>query len=740
MSEKQTAIIRRRASMTRRPWLKISAPLFVAALFFLASTALLRAGTLLDRPVGTSPAAMQFHAATAGPGRATVGDARAVASAGAHQTDTQLRSRRIALPALNRFLQRAVCDARVVVQNTGATPSRFALLLWGEPGECPPDAAPPSHLLASPVVQPGRTFAFEVPGASSGVVYSFSAEDTNGDGTPDADEAIRRFQETIVDAGDFEAWRLEELSLRQTGATRGGEPLGAPIAVVVKRSCRPPDYDVPTDATYTGVSDREWGQPDADGGYAYAVPQVLTSPSSLDPNTRLYIQNAGLECTPVTLSFRPITTTETCPAPITTTIPALPPATSAVIDTRDVVGAGFQGAAWIQASQPLAILAEHQSPVAQISSMAQPASTAWTRGYAFPASRWLTDLWFMNTDVTTDARVRLSFLDVTGTLVTSTTLQVCPRGGERLALKDYEDLPFDYHGSVRIEATAPVVAVADRLRCADPLCMGLVSATGTEVPPIALQPSSNTALAVPLLVRSGRYSAVDSELIVQNENPAPGSTHVAVDFYPPAGPPATCHFELRPEQSITLRLREYRVRGPGTMSAIVRSTGSTQAGGPMLSAVAQAWAMWFGGDVSGDEATAYTAPAVATDYRPPADAFDCLAPYLSVAPQRITASAVFGQAGIVTRTLTITNANYLGPELAWEAQRDAPWVTLQPVTGTTPATVTVRLDLTGLPVGHHTAHITVTGITTDTRRSPQTIPIEAVVRQEAYLPLISKNH
>ncbi len=218
---------------------------------------------------------------------------------------------------------------------------------------------------------------------------------------------------------------------------------------------------------------------------------------------------------------------------------------------------------------------------------------------------------------------------------------------------------------------------------------------------------------------------------------------VQVDLYPPGGTPATCNFELTTEKTITLNLLEYLRHYTESVGAVIRSEESSHSDAAAITASVQRWygPLDCGGimcDAPGDRAVAYTAQPLLTNYQAPVGALDCLAPYLGVAPERIAADEIAGRAETITRTLTITNANYFGPELAWEAESNAEWVTVEPITGTTPATVTVTLNMSGLPIGPHTASVTVRSTTPGTRDSPQPVPIEAAIRDVSYLPLVSR--
>jgi len=100
------------------------------------------------------------------------------------------------------------------------------------------------------------------------------------------------------------------------------------------------------------------------------------------------------------------------------------------------------------------------------------------------------------------------------------------------------------------------------------------------------------------------------------------------------------------------------------------------------------------------------------------------APVIRVTPERLEFQAIQGEPNPEPKTLQITNAG--GGMVAWSAAADVPWLKLSPERGTAPSSLTVAVEISGLPVATHSGRITITA--TGASNSPLVVPVTLVIQ------------
>jgi len=101
---------------------------------------------------------------------------------------------------------------------------------------------------------------------------------------------------------------------------------------------------------------------------------------------------------------------------------------------------------------------------------------------------------------------------------------------------------------------------------------------------------------------------------------------------------------------------------------------------------------------------------------------------LAAAPASLSFAAM---SGALTQTVTISNAGT--GTLGWTASVDQPWVSLDPTLGTSPAAISVKVNLAGLAPGAYQANVRV--VSPDAVNSPLLIPVTLSIRAPAVLTL-----
>ena len=279
---------------------------------------------------------------------------------------------RLQLPVLNS----AGCKSWVTVQNVGNAPTKAFLVVWGDAGACPPQAAGPLKAECSGLLKPGSAWTFAAAGnslpagAKSAFVYAMNAvnivKDERGNELVFADLACETLFQLIV--GSHGEWLRFDNAYRQSKTYFGpigingnqvilefGKNRAEPLTTLVDRACPDAgDPNVTSHASYVGVStDGEGSYDFTSGGYTYYAPLVFASKSGL--NSWLYIQNSGTECSSLELWFK---AQDNCLRPILGDVLSLAPGETIHFDPNTVVGPDWVGSVWIRSSQPLGIVVD----------------------------------------------------------------------------------------------------------------------------------------------------------------------------------------------------------------------------------------------------------------------------------------------------------------------------------------------------------------------------------------------
>ncbi|WP_272473957.1 LamG-like jellyroll fold domain-containing protein [Baekduia alba] len=146
------------------------------------------------------------------------------------------------------------------------------------------------------------------------------------------------------------------------------------------------------------------------------------------------------------------------------------------------------------------------------------------------------------------------------------------------------------------------------------------------------------------------------------------------------------------------------------------SAGALKFGGNSI------WGEWFQGQL--DEMRLYsralTAGQIQSDMTTPVTCTGAPpTPVLATTPASLTFSGTAGGANPAAQSIGVSNTG--GGSLAWTATSSQPWLTVSPVSGGAPGTITVTPSVAGLSPGTYTANVTVTA--SGAAGSPKTIPV-----------------
>ena len=495
--------------------------------------------------------------------------------------NTQLDGQ-VHLPILNFLGQDDVCETWIEVQNIGCDFAKAALITWGEPGFCPPQAAGPLKVECTGMLKPGSTWNLlgaQVPtGSKSGILYQFTTQQLSEIGVDlGFDDIVGDYLcETLFFGvvGDSDDYRRFMKAYREN-LEFAGVPLdrakgdGA-LAVDVHRTC-PGDATPGVEVTskYNGIAGTHLGVFDeVFGGYGFYVPLVYADASGF--NTIMYIQNGGLQCSSVEVWFQE---QDACLRASICEILTLAPGESYQLDASDCVGPDFQGSAWLRSSQVMGIavdligrdvLMTYVAEPAEINYTYDPTEALYSAGnqVAFGPliyseyQGWDSGVQVQNLSAVTAAKVKVYFLDKAGGIITTLVDWVCPRGSQTFFLPVIFDLPGNWVGSVRVESqewfspgnplVAPpnIVAVATLLKYDDAARTSTIQALAYNLLPehkiYDWQIASGTGgnfeagvglIALPSLLRDVDQLGLTSEVAIANVVPKPGFTDFAVFIY-----------------------------------------------------------------------------------------------------------------------------------------------------------------------------------------------------------------
>jgi len=508
---------------------------------------------------------------------------------------------RVQLPAIDHA---DGWETWIQVQNVGYVESKAIGFLWGEySGACPPRAPGPLTVVCTGLLSPGAAWAWMTnqlsPAARSGIVYSVPAAI--------ADEACEL---AFLTRGSHFAW---------LGWEREFAGQGEPIAVTVNRIGPGSEEGIQVASAYTGISESMEGVHDpVFGGFMFYAPLLYNEYHDL--NSELIIQNSGNECSSVEVWYKE---QGDCLRSTVQTIGAIAPGESVRI-TPDGIPIGSQGSAWIRASQPLGIIVDNRGRDLLMSYRAVPADSAgadFTAGafvnYAPLIYRefngWNTGIQVQNLSSTFTAKVKVTFLDHGGNVITTVADWVCPRGSQTFFLPAINQLPGRYAGAAVVTSQgwfSPGGPAVDAPRVSS--VVNLINyTTGQAIAYNALTPQESQgvgAVGIPLLLQNRR--GITSEVAIQNLNPNAGSTTFRFSIYSPNGLIEGFCFTLSRGQIIYFDLADIRTLNPGFRgSAVITVTYSGQRGEPAIGAVMVERGTWPGDQSKATEGFPIAMPA-----------------------------------------------------------------------------------------------------------------------------------
>ncbi len=482
---------------------------------------------------------------------------------------------RIQLPALDT----GECETWLQVQNVGSAPTVGFLVVWGEAGACPPQAAGPLKVECTGLLKPGSAWTYTTqnlpPGIRSGIMYSLNAtnliQDERGNELPFSDLACDELFFAIV--GDHDEWLRFDYAYSSGGryvlpnriVLDFGDNQGQPLVVSVNRTCPDPvDPNRNVSAAYVGVGTYLEGAMDpVFGQFAYYAPLVFANKGGL--NSWLWIHNSGTRCSSIEIWFKG---QDNCLRPILGDVLAVAPGESVHFDPNTVVGPDWIGSAWIRASQPLGIVVDTMGPNHFTSYVGFPSDTyddAKETTYSIGSQvnyapliyseyqGWDAAIQVQNLSGSTAAKVKVYFLDRSGDVITTVVDWICPRGSQTFFLPVIAGLSGNWVGHARVESQewwTPGTLQVDPPRIqsvvllekwADPArserreavaynALTEQVAFDWQVGKLAGGTQSGSAvLAVPLLAKGNR--GVNSELAITNLVTKPGFTDFAIILY-----------------------------------------------------------------------------------------------------------------------------------------------------------------------------------------------------------------
>ncbi|MBK6767957.1 MAG: SBBP repeat-containing protein [Ardenticatenales bacterium] len=490
--------------------------------------------------------------------------------------------KQVHLPILNFQGQDDVCESWIEVQNIGCRIAKAALVTWGEPGFCPPQAAGPLKVECTGLLKPGSTwnlYGAQVPtGSKSGILFKLSARQLSEDGIdviPEDDitgdyvcEVL--FFNVVGDADDYRRFKKaynEGLVFDGIDMVRAsGDGL---LAVDVHRSC-PGDATPGVDVTskYNGLAGTHLGTYDeVYGGYSYYVPLVYASAAGF--NTIIYIQNGGLMCSSLEIWFK---ARDDCLRATICDIATLAPGETYQLDANDCVGPDFQGSAWIRSTQVMGIAVDIIGGDVLMTYVGEPGEINYTFDPNKSTTRdgnqvafapltyseyqgWDAGIQVQNLSAVFAAKVKIYFLDRGGDIITTLVDWVCPRGSQTFFLPVVFDLPGNWVGSARAESQewispgspnvlAPnIVGIVTLIKYTD-----VARTSKSEAIAYNMLPehkiydwqlgfggggldSGIGLIAIPSLLKDLENSGLTSEIAIANVVPKPGFTDLVIYFY-----------------------------------------------------------------------------------------------------------------------------------------------------------------------------------------------------------------
>ena len=401
---------------------------------------------------------------------------------GPTKTDQVLMGSTLHLPIIDFLGNDDICETWISVQNVGQDDAKAALVAFGEPGFCPPQAAGPMKVTCTGLIRPGASWELAgslIPhGTKSAVLYRFTARRLS------EIEVDLGFDDVVADymcellffaaIGDDDYWLRYLRPALYEGTVLGGIPLDRAagdgvLAATVVREC--PSATTPGNkvrSAYNAIPGTRIGTcASLAEGFRYAVPLVVAK--QLDLSSILYVQNAGLLCAQVEIWFQD---QGTCTRGEMCRIESLPPDEMMHVNASDCVRPGFQGSATIRSDRPLAIVTDIEGSESLMTYAAQPErlNTAFEpltereRELNFPDGTaltapivyngyegWESSITVQAIDGERPTKARVAFFSENGDVQAVVNAWICPRGSKTFLPAMIADLPEDWRGAVRVE-------------------------------------------------------------------------------------------------------------------------------------------------------------------------------------------------------------------------------------------------------------------------------------------------
>ena len=284
------------------------------------------------------------------------------------------------LPVLDYQGQDDVCQTIVEVTNASDGPGKALLVVYGQPGFCPPQCVGPEGVFCSGLLAPGASWRLDTASLGfefdrhNGVLFGFNDSTLADLGVPGGDETLAAdwLCTTGLPKGDCDATRRMHLAYSSGGRFQNvpmAEAFAAPFTASVERTC--PDVEQPgvaVSSRYDGLSGAHFDPTrSVAGGYWQSAVPVYAD--EVDQLTILYLQNAGLSCAGVTIAFQAL---GECQERQVCVVFALAPGEAYEFDATDCVGPSWAGTAYIRSEAPLAIAADIVAPSVLTSWSAEP--------------------------------------------------------------------------------------------------------------------------------------------------------------------------------------------------------------------------------------------------------------------------------------------------------------------------------------------------------------------------------
>ena len=488
------------------------------------------------------------------------------------------------LPVLNFLGNDEVCDSWIEVQNVGSTFTRVALMVWGEPGFCPPQAAGPLKVECSGLMKGGATWNFlgaQVPtGAKSGMLFSLTTKTLAQVGLDDDfgyDDVIADllcetlFFGVVGDSDDYRRFKLAY----DNGLSFAGLPMslawGQPIAAEVLRRCADPDSPAQISSKYEGITGFAYGRYDpVYGSFSYYAPLLYASAGGLE--SVMYIQNVGLDCTTVEIWFQQ---QDNCIRPLICEIFTLSPGETFQYAASDCVGPGWIGSSWLRTSQPITVVVDqigrsllmtYNGTPSQLRFSFDgvpeytPGSTVAYGPLVYSEYQgWETGIQVQNLSAVTAAKVKVYFYDRSGDIITTLVDWICPRGSQSFYLPAVTGLPGNWVGWVRVESqewftpgapavsASPITAIAQLIKYANIQQTAANEGVAYNFLPEPISydwqigsgnggtESGQALIAIPSLLKDLEGTGVTTEVAIANLVMKPGFTDFVIYIYDPNG-------------------------------------------------------------------------------------------------------------------------------------------------------------------------------------------------------------